>query len=68
MHSGVMMSLHVAPILSAYFEQRIGNLPKRTNAHGVHQYVEDVLIGDDGLLQAFEHGGRGSRVQCVEVI
>src|SRR4051794_25126795 len=61
-------SLHVAAVLSADFEQGIGDLPQGTNAHGVHEDFEHVAVVNDGLLQALEHGRRLRRMAGVEIV
>src|SRR5687768_12402233 len=47
--------LHVASILPAHLEQRMGDLPERADAHRVHQDLEHVGVGDHRLAQALQH-------------
>src|SRR5438067_3424328 len=62
-----MVTSHVAAVLPAHFEQRVGDLPERADAHGVHQHCEHVAIVDHGLLQALQHRRRPVRMPPVEV-
>ena len=52
--AAVPNGVHAAAVLASHFEQGVGDLPQRADAHGIHQHVEHVLVVDDGLLQALE--------------
>ena len=45
---------HIAPILPADLEQGVGDLTQRAVAHGVHQHLKHIVIGQHRLLQALE--------------
>src|SRR2546430_17616531 len=49
--------LHVAAVLAADFEESVGGLPERADAHRVHQHCEDGLIANHCLAPPLPHGG-----------
>ena len=58
--------LHVASIMSADFEQGVGDLTQRADAHRLHQHFENVVVVYYGLAQTCQCGGRGVRVTRME--
>src|SRR5262245_58318100 len=46
---------HAAPVLPAYLEERVSDLPARADAHRVHQHREHVFVADHGLLEPLQH-------------
>ncbi len=47
--------LHIPPVLSAHFEQGIGNLPQRTVFYRFHQFFEDVVVLHRRILNCLQH-------------
>lgn len=43
---------HTPAILAANFEERLRNLPQRTDLYGFHEFGKDVLTPASALLQA----------------
>ena len=42
-------------VLAAHLEEGVGDLPEGAAPHRLHQHLEDVLVADDRLAEAFEH-------------
>src|SRR4051794_16868213 len=65
-HSSSVL-LHAAPVLTADFEQRIGDLPQRTNAHRIHELGEHVTTVDDRLPELRKSGRRLTRILRMKI-
>lgn len=58
---------HIPAVFSADLEQGLGDLAEGADAHGVHQYGEDVVVPAHGLAQALQHGRRRGFMGLVEI-
>ena len=47
--------LHIPSILPTHLEQRVRDLPKRADAHRVHQHFEHVFVIDHRALKSLQH-------------
>jgi len=41
--------------LTAHFEERVGDLTQGANGNRIHQYFEDIAIGDDRVFEPLQH-------------
>src|SRR5687767_12178903 len=49
--------LHVPPVLSTHFKQRLGDLTERTILHRFHQFLKQIPVSQRDFLQLFQRLG-----------